>query len=111
MNQWILAPESVSGKYDSLAKVVIFLEMERTFGRVDSDSVREPSDVTSFGNMTAFFIFPLSFQHYSTLKIICRLSTNGQDGYVAVTILAIFQQIQPDSETAPEISLTLPSLL
>ena len=40
------------------------LEMERTFGWVDADSARELSDVTSFGNVTAFFIFPLSFQLY-----------------------------------------------
>ena len=40
------------------------LEIERTIGRVDSDSAREPSDVTAFGNVTAFFIFPLSFQLY-----------------------------------------------
>ena len=52
LNHWILAPTSVSGNYD-----FHFRE-----GRVDLDSAREPSDVTSFGNVTAFFIFPLTFQ-------------------------------------------------
>ena len=65
LNHWILAPTSVSGNYDFHSRDEHFsLEMERTIGRVDSDSDREPSNVTAFGNVTAFFIFPLSFQLY-----------------------------------------------
>ena len=64
LNHWILAPTSVSGNfYFHFHEGRFLLEMERTFGQVDSD--REPSDMTSFGNVTAFFIFPL----VSTLKI------------------------------------------
>ena len=63
LNHWILTPTLVSGNYDYRSRKGRFLiEMERTFGRVDSDSAREPSDVTSFGNVTAFFIFPFSCQ-------------------------------------------------
>ena len=65
LNQWILAPKLVSGNYAFHSResfFVFLLETEWKFGREDSDSVWEPSDVTSFNNVTSFFIFPHSFQ-------------------------------------------------
>ena len=70
LNHWILAPTSVSGNYDfHSCEGRFLLEMERTFGPVDSDSARELLNVTSFVHVMAFFIFPPSFQLYATLSL------------------------------------------
>ena len=47
----------IFGKYLTLT-----FDLDQRSIRVDSDLVREPSDVTTFGNVTAFFIFLLMFQ-------------------------------------------------